>query len=206
METAGGLVAPCRSLRWLLLQSGFTALLRHRPASYLPGCVACPSQRGRPFTCWVNTPGSGHPWRRALIQAGIHRGSQDAGPVFEDTGPAEGMVQEASGRMVFALLAQEPACSTSCPVLRYTASGGRVLCLPGDPLSERPPHCLPDARHCCHPCANYHRKHHVSPRPPGCRPTAPGGTHHPRGPSHASRHQGERAGFVRVPGFGRGGG
>lgn len=75
---------------------------------------------------------------------------------------------------------------------RYAASGGCVLCLPSDPLSERPPSCLPDARHCCHPCANYHCKHRISPCPPGCRPTASCDTHHPRGPAHAARRQGER--------------
>lgn len=80
---------------------------------------------------------------------------------------------------------------------RYAASGGRVLCLPSDPLSERAPHCRSDARHCCHPCANHHRERHAGPRAPSCRPSASRDAHHPRGPSHAARRQGERP---RAPG------
>lgn len=74
---------------------------------------------------------------------------------------------------------------------RYAASGGCVLCLPGDPLSERSPHCLPDTRHRCHPCANHHCKCHVSPRTPSCCPASSHDTHHPCGPTHTACDQGE---------------
>lgn len=149
---------------------------------------------GEALPCWVST----------------HGGGQDAGPVWGGrASPTLGWLRGWSRKLLegrrWPRLPRSLACSTSCPVLRFAASGGRVLCLPGDPLSERPPHCLPDARHCCHPCANYHRKYHFSPCPPNCCPTASGDARHPRGPSHASCHQGERPGFLRVPRFGQGG-
>lgn len=110
----------------------------------------------------------------------------------------EGMVQEASRTMAYVWPVEPGMLNFLSLSSRYAASGGRVLCFPSDPLSERPPHCLPDARHCCHPCANHHCKRHFGPRHPSCRPTSSRDAHHPRSPSHAARCQGERPWGVRL--------
>lgn len=185
--------------------------LRERPASRfedaaVTGCVARPGSRLLTCGVWVNTPWSSPAGPRTpswLIQATEAARTRvlGGGALLAPGVPGWRAGPGSFWKYRWWSRAGSSPCLLSP---RYAAGGGRVLCLPSNPLPERPPHRLPDARHCRHPRANHHRKRHVCPCPPGCRPASSRDAHHPRGPSHAARRQGELAGWRGVLDWGGG--